>query len=215
MSDADLRTRATDANLTERDRDLAIGELLERERKKAVNAGDTGKANEIAELQRRRRTGEINQGDATRIEAIAWLPTGTIKTGPNPATTTAAQADDPIPAPPPTPGGPLPESGDALYKKVDGFSDEVLRARLKDPNLTWDQRRAIMAELNERAKEDASNLGSYASDGRKARLTKLYELYSEGKLTQKDAEEYAGYLGISVDQLYKRPPGYQSNNGYV
>jgi polyhydroxyalkanoate synthesis regulator phasin len=92
-----------------------------------------------------------------------------------------------------------------LNNKVNSLSDEDLRAWLNDPSLTWEQRKAVMNELVEGAKENLPD--DYSRKNVTERLDELYQQYKDGKLRWADADELAKRLGVTTDQLYKRPPG--------
>jgi hypothetical protein len=94
----------------------------------------------------------------------------------------------------------LRQGGDELHAKVDGMSDDQLGKRLNDPDLTWEQRKVIVTELKDRVhdrnKHDPVGL---------TRLQNLDNDFRTDKLSQKDQETYAKWLGIPQGDLYRRP----------
>jgi hypothetical protein len=93
----------------------------------------------------------------------------------------------------------LAQEGDELHAKVNSMSDDQLRNRLNDPDLTWEQRKVIVTELKDRVhdrnKHDPVGLN---------RLRELDNEFRAGNMSEKDQKTYAAWLGIPVGDLYRR-----------
>jgi hypothetical protein len=87
---------------------------------------------------------------------------------------------------------------------VNSRSTAGLREKLRDKNLTWDQRQAIMRELADRFKEENPQAA--------VRMETLYRHFQEGKLTLAEGQEMARYFGIPMEDIYKRPPNFKNPN---
>lgn len=98
---------------------------------------------------------------------------------------------------------PLPTDESELAEHVKGMSEEALREKLKDPDLTYAQWAAINYELYSREWNRRMNAGD--TEGAE-RLQTLYLKSISGTLGAEDKKEYANALGIEEDEVYTPPP---------
>jgi hypothetical protein len=110
--------------------------------------------------------------------------------------------------PPAAPGGaPASPVSPQFQTEIKGMSDQELKDKLKDPNLTDAERAAIIDELAKRKSEEnkaEKASGDTGAGEEEDEMQKLLKKLKDGTITEEELEKLAGMLGVDPKDLEKK-----------